>query len=101
MIMTQEKPKTFRAIVEAMADIQEAKEHDYKDTFNQTIDRHGYVAALSRMYDKYGRAENLLLHAEEQKIKEESVEDTLLDLACYSVMLVMRLRKDKEIQTVK
>lgn len=101
MIMTQEKPTTFREIVESMAKLQEAKEHDYKDTFNQTIDRHGYVAALTRMYDKYGRAENLLLNSDEKKINEESVEDTLIDLACYSIMLVIRLRKDKKIQVVK
>lgn len=49
---------------------------------------------LVRMTDKIARITNLL--KTKQKVKDEKIKDTLLDLACYSVILNCWLEKQDE-----
>lgn len=73
-----------------------AKNHDYDDSFAKSIDDVGYIAAITRLSDKMQRAKALLLSGE-QKVSDESVQDTLMDLANYALMTAVEyeLRKDK------
>ena len=70
------------------------KNADYGNSFDKGIQKRGYVSALCRMDDKFNRIDELLSSGV-QLVDDESVKDTLLDLANYCVMLV-RYIKEKE-----
>jgi hypothetical protein len=85
------KAEMFDAIVKKMADTYRMKNADYGDSFSKSIDEFGYTAALVPMSDKFNRLKNLLQNDVEAKVKDESVKDTILDLANYSVMLAIEV----------
>lgn len=84
----------FEAITEEMKRIHALKNADYGNAFENGIHRLGYVYALSRLYDKYCRIENLLAGNKAPCVKDESVADTLTDLANYCIMLRMYIESD-------
>ena len=77
--------------------IYERKNADYGDSFAQSLDKHGLIAAIVRLDDKMNRVINLN-KADEQLVNDESVRDTLIDLANYAIMSVMWLDKQKAIK---
>ena len=68
------------------------KNADYGNSFSRAVEKYGLVSALTRISDKFNRLESLILH-KEQEVKDESVQDILLDLANYCIMTVMEIRK--------
>lgn len=71
------------------------KNHDYGDSFGETFNKLGIVSAVTRISDKYNRLVSLcMLPEEERKVKDESITDTLLDMANYCIMTMIELRKD-------
>lgn len=80
----------FENILDSMFRIYEAKNHDYGDSFSQSIQSYGPIAGLTRISDKFHRLESLILKGE-QKVQDESLKDTLVDMANYCVMLRMAL----------
>jgi hypothetical protein len=81
----------FRDIVNKLADLYEKKNADYGDSFGETWKTLGSVSALTRMNDKLNRLNTLLGDKNQQQVKQESVKDTLLDLAAYAIMTVMEI----------
>lgn len=71
-----------------------AKNHDYGDSFRKT---RSIVpsAILVRLHDKLGRLDSLLIAPETAKVKDESIDDTLMDLANYAIMELVERRRDK------
>lgn len=88
----KDKVDRFREIAEAMADLYEKKNKDYGNSYSKSIERYGAVAGLVRISDKFNRLENLMLNGE-CEIKDESIKDTLIDLANYSIMLYMEVEE--------
>ena len=84
---------TFREITDKMADIYERKNSDYGNSFSESFDEFGPIAGVVRIGDKYKRIKNLIKSDVEQKILDESIGDTLLDMANYCIMLKMELDK--------
>ena len=76
------------------------KNHDYGDSFSRSYQKYGIVAAMVRMEDKWNRLDNLA-RGEKQMVSEESIRDTLLDLAGYSIMTVMELDRQKLVENHK
>lgn len=76
-----------------LTSIYRKKNADYGDSFSRAVEKYGLVSALTRISDKFNRLESLILH-KEQEVKDESVQDTLLDLANYCIMTVMEIRKN-------
>lgn len=62
------------------------KNNDYGNSFEKGIETIGYPYAIGRIYDKVNRLINLSIKGNVNKT-EESVIDTIRDLACYAVML--------------
>jgi hypothetical protein len=92
--MTYEQEcEIFKNITDRMNDVFERKRHDYGPTSEHTYKKFGLVSMYIRMYDKLGRLESLC--QKEPKVVEESVEDTLLDLANYAVITLLEVEKDK------
>lgn len=81
----------FRQVTEEMAKTFERKDATYGNSF-AIGGKYGMIAALTRISDKFNRIENLILGAK-NNVPEESIKDTLLDLACYSVMTLIEVSK--------
>lgn len=81
------KTERFREIANGLADLYERKNTDYGDSFGRSVEKYGMIAALTRMSDKFNRAENLILKGKAEV--QESLNDTLLDLAAYCIMTAM------------
>lgn len=74
----------------------ENKNHDYGNSFGETFNKLGIISAITRISDKYNRLVSLsMLPEEERKVKDESIVDTLLDMANYCIMTVIELENDK------
>lgn len=67
------------------------KNHDYNNSFEKGCDDIGQAYAIGRIYDKVNRLINITKI--ENEVKDESIEDTLKDLACYSMMYLAYLDK--------
>lgn len=86
---------TVQETYDSLKVVYEAKNHDYGNSFDKSLDKYGLIAALTRMSDKFNRAENIIL-GQEVRIKDESIIDTLLDLANYAVMTAVYIKNNTE-----
>ena len=68
----------------------EKKNSDYGNSFENSLDKHGLIAGIVRMDDKMSRLISLN-SKKEQQVMDESMRDTLMDLANYAIMSVMWL----------
>lgn len=73
-------------LAKQMSDTYRKKNADYGDSFSISLDRYGSVAAHVRMSDKINRLQSLVVRKQAAQVKDESIADTFLDLACYAVM---------------
>lgn len=78
------KVELHSGICDTLNDIYERKNHDYGDSFAK-LRNELPNAILVRIYDKYSRLKTLMQGAD-QKVKDESIDDTLIDLANYCIM---------------
>ena len=85
-----ENTEKFKEVIKQLLDIYERKNHDYGDSFNQSLDNFGTIASVVRLSDKFNRLVSLTKKNDPQV--EESIEDTLLDMANYCIMTIMYLR---------
>ena len=68
------------------------KNRDYGDSFHESWKDYGITMAAIRLGDKYNRLHNLTSKTGRvQHVADESVRDTLIDLANYAIMTVMEL----------
>lgn len=86
-----ESVEKFTEITSNMAKTYAAKNHDYGNSFEQSLDKFGLVASVVRLGDKMNRIESLT--KKEAQVKDESIKDTLLDMANYAIMTVMWMDK--------
>ena len=66
------------------------KNHDYGDSFHTTFEEEGMAMARIRLSDKLNRFKSLSRKSEQQ-VSDESIRDTLLDLANYAIMTVLEM----------
>ena len=90
--MTEEK--MFKEITDEMLKIYIAKNTDYGSSVSDTYRDLGLVSFLVRMQDKMNRLKSL--SKKEALVKDEKIEDTLLDLANYSILALIELKKEKK-----
>ena len=83
----------FIDITNSLTKIYQAKNQDYGNSFETSLYKFGLVASIIRLSDKMNRIE--CLSQTKAKVKDESIEDTLLDLANYAIMTVIWLRKNR------
>ena len=82
----------FEEITTQMNFIYKSKNNDYGNSFEDSLNDEGIVAARVRMSDKWNRFKHLS-KTNNSLVKEESLKDTLLDLANYAIMTVIWLDK--------
>lgn len=88
------KIQEFKNITQEMLDIYSRKNVDYDDAFTKSLEEDGLLVAKIRLGDKYKRFSALI--KQENLVKDESIEDTLLDMASYAIMTVM-FNRNKDI----
>lgn len=81
-----------KKICAELSETYEKKNHDYGNSFSETYEKLGIISAVTRIADKNNRLVNLC--SKEAKV-DESIEDTLLDMANYCIMTVMEMRQEK------
>ena len=91
--MSNSEPTSFNSLLDQIKDTHEKKNHDYGNSFAKSMDEFGMPAAAIRLSDKLNRFKALI--NSEAKVKDEAVEDTLLDMASYAIMTVEYLKKKK------
>lgn len=84
------KVAQHRAICQKLNAIYKAKNHDYGDSFGNTYKKLGIISAVTRLSDKMNRLMSLAVSHDAQ-VKDEKVEDTLLDMANYAIMTLIEL----------
>lgn len=83
-----------RKLCEELNELYEKKNHDYGDSFHLSYMEEGMAMPRIRMSDKLNRFKTLS-RAENQEVKDESIRDTLIDLANYAIMTVVEIdRRD-------
>jgi hypothetical protein len=79
-------------ICKELTDLYERKNHDYGDSFHKTFVEEGFAMARIRLSDKLERFKSLSKGAE-QKVNDESIIDTLKDMANYAIMTVIEIER--------
>lgn len=73
---------------EALLDTVLAKNADYGDSFGNLVRKYGDVAMSIRISDKLSRLKSLT-SGNKQQVKDESIEDTLLDSCGYTLLAMV------------
>ena len=87
--------QSFINIANELCDLYEKKNKAYGNSFGDTYKKLGIISAVTRISDKYNRLCNLATNPNIDNLGE-SIEDTLKDLAAYSIMTLTELRNRKE-----
>lgn len=94
-VRVSDNVEQFMSITNNMAKTYAAKNHDYGNSFEQSLDKFGLVASVVRLGDKMNRIESLT--KKEAQVKDESIKDTLIDMANYAIMTVMWMNKNQKV----
>ena len=88
--LVDENVLSFRAIQDKLVNIYAKKNHDYGDSFNEGCNELGVGYAFSRIFDKTKRfqtlAKGIMNNNLNIEVQDETIEDTIMDLANYCMM---------------
>lgn len=83
-------------ITKQLNEIYIAKNTDYGDAFGDTFKKLGIISAVTRIADKTNRLMSLSAKTEaERNVKDETIKDTLMDLANYAIMTLIEMEESK------
>ena len=81
-------------LTEQLIETYKAKNKDYGDSFADSFKEFGITSAVVRMNDKMNRIKSLS-KGEDREVKDESLIDSLMDLANYALMTVIELENEQ------
>lgn len=90
------KEYSFDDILWRLREIHARKNHDYGNAAHESYKEFGFISYVIRLNDKLKRLKSLTKPGTEQQVKEESIVDTLMDLAAYSIMAIESLKSEEE-----
>ena len=96
MMLKQSKVDRHRAICQEINELYARKNHDYGDSFHQTFVEEGFAMSRIRLSDKLNRFKALSRKEGERQVKNESLRDTLIDLANYAIMTVLEMEEETD-----
>lgn len=82
---------SFDEVTKELNELYVAKNSDYGDSFNDLLYEFGLITVVIRLQDKMNRLKAITKNDGEYLVKDETIRDTLMDLANYSIMALMRL----------
>ena len=89
------KVEQHSIISRELTELYERKNADYGDSFGKSYAEYGLAMPCIRLEDKLNRLKNLTLRSGKQQIAEESIRDTLMDLANYAIMTMIEIDREK------
>ena len=90
-MICNDKVERHKQICLTLNNLYAKKNHDYGDSFHQTFVEEGMAMPRIRLGDKFNRFKTLSRKLDTQKVSDESLKDTLLDLANYAIMTVLEM----------
>jgi hypothetical protein len=87
------KVERHREICDELTSIYAKKNHDYGDSFHISFCEEGMAMPRIRLGDKFNRFKTLS-RGHKQEVNDESLRDTLLDLANYALMTVIEMENE-------
>lgn len=88
------KSNPFKDYTDHLAEILQEKNQAYGDSFTKSVDEDGLLVLKIRLGDKFNRVSSLIKKGE-LKENDESLEDTLLDMAGYAILGLKYLKEHK------
>lgn len=89
--MTKLTPQKMHDAHKELQEIFVKKNTDYGNSFEESLEKHGIIAAIVRMEDKMSRLQTL--SKQDALVKDESIIDTLKDLSNYALMSAVWLEQ--------
>lgn len=83
------KVDVHAAVCKNLTDLYARKNKDYGDSFGKSYAEYGMTMACIRLEDKLNRLKTLSKPSVEQNVNDESLDDTLMDLANYAIMTLI------------
>lgn len=80
---------TFKQIANGLTELYERKNADYGNSFSKSYEEFGLTSPVIRLSDKVERLKTL--SKREAKVKDESIQDTVMDIAVYAMLTLMEL----------
>ena len=93
-VLETDKYARHKEITDFMHKTYVSKNKDYGNSFERTHKEIGSRASLGRIADKFYRLQNIILN-DEQLVEDETVKDTLIDMANYAIMFAMELEEEE------
>lgn len=90
-----DKVQCHREICEDLNAMFARKNHDYGDSFGELFAECGMVYAYGHLKEKLNRLKSLALDGKKQAV-DESVDDTLMDLANYAIMTSIEMKRTEQ-----
>ena len=90
-----DKVRIHAQICSELTELYERKNHDYGDSFGKSYTEYGMTMACIRLEDKLNRLKSL--NRKTSAVLDESIEDTLMDLANYAIMTLI----ERQVQSGK
>lgn len=84
----------YQVIADGIADTVQKKNADYGNAFEKSIDKYGNVVFAIRLEDKLNRFISLAVNGNKQNVSDESVIDTVKDIAGYSLLMLEMLQRN-------
>ena len=91
------KPELHMKICNELNEIYTKKNHDYGDSFHFSFLEEGMAMPRIRLGDKLNRFKALTKSSEVPFVNDESIRDTLMDLANYAIMTVLELDEEAKV----
>lgn len=93
-VKTMGKIERHKQICDEINVLYAKKNHDYGESFHQTFVEEGLVMSRIRLGDKFSRFKTLSKNAERQ-VKNETLRDTLIDMANYAIMTILEMEEEE------
>lgn len=87
------KTERHARICGELNDLYERKNKDYGDAFHKSFVEEGMAMPRIRLGDKLNRFKTLTRNPDNQAVQDESVRDTLIDLANYAIMTIIEMEE--------
>ena len=90
------KVERHEQICKFLTDLYARKNKDYDDSFGKSYKEYGMAMSCIRLEDKLNRLKALTIKNQKQEVLDESISDTLYDLANYSIMTIIEMDIENE-----
>ena len=85
---------TFESVLDEMKELHAKKDKDYSGSFHNLFKEYGMPYALCHIEEKLNRVKAIIANGG-NAVKNEHIEDSLIDGACYNILTLIELRNRK------